>query len=119
MTNLKGFNFYIQAIFFAAVITVLATSLFIKESIWMIFYMQLGIGIYQLGLGILYALSRRAHGRFRLYAFLAMLNLGILWSLFRFQWIDNEIVVQFFFVVTPWILAVYFFLLSYRYFKQS
>ncbi len=112
MTNFVKLNFYVQAIFFGAVATMLLISIFMRELIWIVFYMQLGIGVS-------FAITGRYDGGFKVYGFLAILNLIILWLFYQFEWIDYKIVIQLFFVITPWTLAVYFFFLSYQYYKQS
>ena len=116
---MRVFNYYVQVFILFLIVLILISSLFEVGYIILIFYLQFFVGIYQFLFGAFLAIKNEHRGLFRRYFFLALASLM---SFTIFLIIDNDQYEWLFgilFAGVPWALAIYYGLLSHRYYKES
>ncbi len=116
---MKVINFQLQAGVFALVILLILGNILHSGLIVFVLYIQFFLGIYQYITGSYLFLFRRLFGEFKIYWIAATINLIILISgaisKIDFQ---NWMIFGVLFVI-PWLLALYFFWLSYKMYQKS
>lgn len=115
---MKTFNYYVQLGIVISILLILLATIFENGLMMLILYLQFGVGVYQFLVGAFFAYRNALNGQFRVYFLAALANLLCL-SLFTvIEPDDFRLVTTLLAFVIPWILAIYFMILSYQYHKK-
>ncbi|MEQ9165778.1 MAG: hypothetical protein RLO12_05955 [Fulvivirga sp.] len=106
-------NFYIQVLLVAITLLILIVSVFSSGLMFLLLYIQMALGFSQYIGGVLMFLENRI-ATVKYYLIKATLLLLVLYFWAEFKLPSNEIIAISGMFVLPWLLAIYYWFISYK-----